>query len=67
MSAPACQTCGARIPCAAETWPDRDGRPICQMCWEADCDAAWWRAVRALGAAGLLPVPDAEATAEGRT
>jgi hypothetical protein len=31
-----------------DNWPGEDGGPLCQMCWESECDASWWRAVIAI-------------------
>lgn len=28
-----------------DNWPDGKGGMLCQMCWELDCDAEWWRVV----------------------
>lgn len=29
-------------------WPGKDGQPVCQMCWEAQCSESWWRMVAVL-------------------
>jgi hypothetical protein len=35
-------------PCGepSEGWPGPGESELCQMCWEAQCDASWWRMVR---------------------
>lgn len=32
-------------PLDSPRWPAEGGGALCQMCWEADCDAAWWAAL----------------------
>lgn len=52
-----CEDCGAVLTPA--DWLDF---ALCQMCWEAECDASWWRMIcgepRLRG--GQQPAADAE-------
>lgn len=42
----------ARCPCGEphDGWPGDNGTQLCQMCWEAACSDAWWRAVELVDA-----------------
>ncbi len=51
-------------PCGeiAEGWPGQGDEQLCQECWEAQCDRAWWDA---LARAAHDDAPDARED-EGR-
>lgn len=36
------------------TWPNQDGKEVCQECWEAECSKSWWAMVENLDRLGLL-------------
>ena len=29
-------------------WPGKDGRELCQMCWEGQCSDSWWQMMEQL-------------------
>lgn len=40
----------SKCPCGEphDNWPGDNGSQLCQMCWERECDASWWRTMVAL-------------------
>lgn len=54
-----CPRCGA---VSDYNWPlningvIKDGG--CQECWEAECSREWWKEIKKLDAAGLLPAAE---------
>jgi len=60
----ACHACN-RDTIGEMTWPGEAGHDICQECWEAECSRSWWVMMNALGAAGLLEPPNAQAHLPG--
>jgi hypothetical protein len=46
QSTKTCSHCGRTQETGESWWPDVDldiqEDTLCQMCWEAQCDASWW-------------------------
>ena len=43
---PKCSKCNSFMD--DDGWPDETGGKMCQMCWESECDGAWWEMIHAL-------------------